>query len=174
MAGSLAAIDAQQASAKASALSGTYHLTASGETTWHGFAEAIFDEAVARFGAKTPLFIGDRLDTDVLGANRAGIASVLVLTGIHRAKQLLAADAESRPTYILEDLRGLSEPYPEVRTGRNGAVTVREATVAIEGNEVRVLAEGSNEVDLLRAACAAIWGSGRPIYALEVPERLYA
>ncbi|HEX7815233.1 dTDP-4-dehydrorhamnose reductase [Dyella sp.] len=46
VAGSLAAIDAQQASAKASALSGTYHLTASGETTWHGFAEAIFDEAV--------------------------------------------------------------------------------------------------------------------------------
>ncbi|UPG95345.1 dTDP-4-dehydrorhamnose reductase [Luteibacter aegosomatissinici] len=28
-------------------LSGTWHLTAGGETTWHGFAEAIFDEAVA-------------------------------------------------------------------------------------------------------------------------------
>lgn len=135
---------------------------------------AIFDEAVARFGAQKPLFIGDRLDTDVLGANRAEIESVLVLTGIDRAKQLLAADADSRPTYILEDLRGLSEPYPEVRTARNGAVTVGDATVAIEGNEVRILAEGSNDVDLLRAACAAIWGSGRPIYALDVPERLYS
>ncbi|MBB4127941.1 dTDP-4-dehydrorhamnose reductase [Xanthomonas translucens] len=29
------------------AQSGTWHLTASGETTWHGFAEAIFDEALA-------------------------------------------------------------------------------------------------------------------------------
>ncbi len=29
------------------ALSGTWHLTANGETSWHGFAEAIFDEAVA-------------------------------------------------------------------------------------------------------------------------------
>ena len=29
------------------ALSGTWHLTAEGETSWHGFAEAIFAEAVA-------------------------------------------------------------------------------------------------------------------------------
>jgi len=29
------------------ALSGTWHLTAKGETSWHGFAEAIFAEAVA-------------------------------------------------------------------------------------------------------------------------------
>jgi len=135
---------------------------------------AIFDEAVARFGAQKPLFIGDRLDTDILGANRAGIDSVLVLTGIDRGKQLLAAEADSRPTYILSDLRGLSEPYPEVRTARNGAVSVRDATVAIEGNDVRIVSDGSDPVDLLRAACAAIWNSGRAIYGLEVPERLYS
>ncbi|MFP3467360.1 HAD-IIA family hydrolase [Leifsonia sp. SIMBA_070] len=134
---------------------------------------AIFDEAVARFGAQKPLFIGDRLDTDILGANRAGIASVLVLTGIDGGKQLLSADADSRPTYILSDLRGLSEPYPEARTARNGAVTVRDATVTIEGNEVRIVSEGTDPVDLLRAACAAIWNSGRAIYGLDVPERLY-
>ena len=28
--------------------SGTWHLTAAGETSWHGFAQAIFDDAVAR------------------------------------------------------------------------------------------------------------------------------
>ncbi|ANF32310.1 haloacid dehalogenase [Leifsonia xyli] len=135
---------------------------------------AIFDEAVARFGAHKPLFIGDRLDTDILGANRAGIDSVLVLTGIDRGKQLLSADADARPTYILDDLRGLSEPYPETRVAKSGAVSVRDATVAIEGNDVRILSEGSDRTDLLRAACAAIWNSGRAIYGLEVPESLYA
>ncbi|MEV8213729.1 HAD-IIA family hydrolase [Leifsonia sp. NPDC077715] len=135
---------------------------------------AIFDEAVARFGARKPLFIGDRLDTDVLGANRAGIESVLVLTGIDGGKQLLSADADARPTYILSDLRGLSEPYPETRVAKSGAVSVRDATVAIEGNDVRIVSEGSDRTDLLRAACAAIWNSGRAIYGLEVPESLYA
>jgi HAD superfamily hydrolase (TIGR01450 family) len=134
---------------------------------------AIFEEAVARFQATKPLFIGDRLDTDILGANRAGIDSVLVLTGIDRAKQLLAADAESRPTYILGDLRALNEPYPEAKTAKNGAVTVGKSTVAIDGNKVRILSDGDGELDLLRAACRAIWDSGRAIYGLEVPERLY-
>lgn len=135
---------------------------------------AIFEEAVARFEARKPLFIGDRLDTDILGANRAGIDSALVLTGIDGAKQLIAADANSRPTYILRDLRGLSEAYPATSTGRDGAVTVGDATVVVEGNEVRIRAQGTDELDLLRAACAAIWNSGRAIYGLEVPEQLYA
>lgn len=43
--GTLAALDRYLASADPESLSGTYHLTASGETTWHGFAEAIFEEA---------------------------------------------------------------------------------------------------------------------------------
>ncbi|WP_158867615.1 HAD-IIA family hydrolase [Leifsonia sp. AG29] len=135
---------------------------------------AIFEEAVARFGAKKPLFIGDRLDTDIVGANRAGIESVLVLTGVDGAKQLIAADANSRPTYILRDLRGLEEPYPESRVARNGAVTVGDATVTIDGDDVKIVSEGGDELDLLRAACAAIWNSGRPIYGLQVPERLYS
>ena len=134
---------------------------------------AIFDEARARFGAKHPLFIGDRLDTDVLGANRAGIESALVLTGIDRAKQLLAAAPDQRPTYILDDLRGLHEPYPAVESGRGGATVVGGAAVRINGSAVEVAREGDSPLDLLRAACRAIWDSGMAIYALDVPERLY-
>lgn len=37
-----------QALAHPGGLSGTWHLTALGQTTWHGFAEAIFAEAVAQ------------------------------------------------------------------------------------------------------------------------------
>ncbi len=82
----------------------------------------IFDEAVARFGAQHPLFLGDRLDTDILGANRAGIPSALVLTGIDRPKHVLAAPTGSQPTYILSDLRELHQPYPEAHRARRGRV----------------------------------------------------
>lgn len=133
----------------------------------------IFDEARRRFDAQHPLFIGDRLDTDILGANRAEIDSAFVLTGVDRAKQLIAAVPEQRPKYILEDLRGLHEPYPRASVARDGAVTVGASVVRVAGSEVRIMADGDSELNLLRAACAAIWNSGTPIYALDVPERLY-
>ena len=132
----------------------------------------IFEEAVARFEAKHPLFLGDRLDTDILGANRAGIPSVLVLTGIDRPKHVLAAPAGSQPTFILADLRGLHEPYPEA-TVRDGVVTVGDAKVRIEGPDVRILAAGE-PIDLLRAGAKAIWDTGRAIFGFRVPEQLYA
>jgi HAD superfamily hydrolase (TIGR01450 family) len=134
----------------------------------------IFTEAVNRFGAQSPLFIGDRLDTDILGANRAGIPAVLVLTGIDRAKQALAADASSRPAFLLDDLSQLHEPYPATTFSKDGATaSVAGASVRIRGNEVEIVAEGDGGINLLRAACAIIWSSGRPIYGLTVPERLY-
>ncbi|NLP85858.1 HAD-IIA family hydrolase [Microbacterium sp. CFH 90308] len=133
----------------------------------------IFEEAVSRFDARHPLFLGDRLDTDILGANRAGIPSALVLTGIDRPKHVLAAPEGSRPTYILGDLRELHEPYPQVRV-TDGAATVRGATVAIDGPDVRIVSEGDRPIDLVRAGAAAIWSTGRAIFGFRVPERLYA
>ncbi len=133
----------------------------------------IFEEAVARFHAQHPLFLGDRLDTDILGANRAGIPSALVLTGIDRPKHVLAAPAGSQPTFILGDLRELHEPYPEVRVGDGGA-SVRGARVRIDGPDVHILSAGDRPIDLLRAGAAAIWATGRAIYGFRVPEELYA
>lgn len=133
----------------------------------------IFEEAVSRFGARHPLFLGDRLDTDILGANRAGIASALVLTGVDRPKHVLAAPEGSRPTYILGDLRELHEPYPEVHV-KDGVATVRGARVAIDGPDIRILGEGDRPIDLVRAGAAAIWSTGRAIFGFRVPERLYA
>lgn len=133
----------------------------------------IFQEAVARFGAQRPLFLGDRLDTDILGANRAGIPSALVLTGVDRPKHVLAAPESSRPTYILGDLRELHVPYPDVQV-KDAVATVRGARVAIDGADIRILSEGDNPIDLVRAGAAAIWASGRAIFGFRVPERLYA
>lgn len=133
----------------------------------------IFAEAVARFGAQRPLFLGDRLDTDIAGAQAAGIDSALVLTGIDRPKHVLAAPPTSRPTYILGDLRELHEPYPEVVTAGD-TTTVGTAAVRIDGADVRIVSEGARPIDLVRAGAAAIWSTGRAIYGFRVPERLYA
>ncbi|GGH46148.1 HAD-IIA family hydrolase [Microbacterium album] len=132
----------------------------------------IFHEAVARFSAKSPLFLGDRLDTDILGANRAGVPSALVLTGIDRPKHVLAAPKDGRPTYILSDLRELFEPYPVARV-KGDTVWVRDAAVRIDGPDVRIVSEGA-PIDLLRAAAKAIWDTGRQIFGFRVPERLTA
>ncbi len=137
---------------------------------------AIFQEAMTRFGATSAIMVGDRLDTDILGANRAGIPSAMVLTGVDQAKQILAAPAEERPRYILEDLRDLHEPYPATVESTDGDVvvtTVGESVVRRTGSVLVVAASGS-KIDLLRAGAAAIWNSGRPIYALDVPPELYS
>ena len=70
----------------------------------------LFHLAAERLGARRPLVIGDRLDTDIRGANRSGMDSLLVLTGIcdlDELTDLIDAEPEMRPTYIAEDLRAL-------------------------------------------------------------------
>jgi HAD superfamily hydrolase (TIGR01450 family) len=136
----------------------------------------MFEVATDRFSATSTLVIGDRLDTDILGANRAGLSSVLVLTGIDQAKQVLAAEPAQRPTYIVEDLRQLSEPYPQTIETTDGAatvITVGESVVRREGENITVVTAGT-PIDLLRAGCAAIWNSGVAIYGLRVPAELYS
>lgn len=131
---------------------------------------AIYQEAVNRFEASHPLFLGDRLDTDILGSNRAGIPAVFVLTGVDGAKQLLAADERSRPSYILEDLRQLHEPYPET-TSSEGRFQVGAAAVRMRDNRVE-LENAGTRIDLVRAATAAIWASGLAIYGIDVAPEL--
>ncbi len=50
------------------------------------------------------LAIGDRLDTDIEGANAAGLPSVLVLTGVNDREDAEAADERQKPTYIEENI----------------------------------------------------------------------
>jgi glycerol 3-phosphatase-2 len=136
----------------------------------------MFEVATERFNATSTLVIGDRLDTDILGANRAGVSSVLVLTGIDQAKQVLAAAPDQRPTYILDDLRQLSEPYPatiETTDGTATVTTVGDATVRRDGENLTVQTAGT-PINLLRAGCAAIWNSGVAIYGLRVAPELYS
>lgn len=139
----------------------------------------MFELALERFGAAPgeALMIGDRLDTDILGANRAGIPSVLVLTGIDRAKQVLAAAGDQRPRYVVEHLGQLSEPYPEIRVETPGhdawVASCGRERVSLRGIDVRVESRAEDRLDLLRAASAAIAASEKMIFALRVPDVLH-
>jgi HAD superfamily hydrolase (TIGR01450 family) len=62
----------------------------------------IFATAARRLGAARPLMIGDQLDTDVVGARRAGLDVLLVGTGVGRARP--DAPADHQPTYVLPSL----------------------------------------------------------------------
>jgi HAD superfamily hydrolase (TIGR01450 family) len=67
----------------------------------------LFEAGRSRAGASTPLVIGDRLDTDIAGAQGLGWDSLLVLTGVTTAEDLASSDI--RPTYVAEDLRALAD-----------------------------------------------------------------
>jgi glycerol 3-phosphatase-2 len=128
----------------------------------------LYETAVERFAAERPFFVGDRLDTDVKGANAAGMPSALVLTGIDGPKELLAAPPESRPGFVLADLRGLLEPYPEVRRRHDG-VHIGRAIARVRGTALEVVRAGE-PLDTIRAAAEAVWTSGVSAYALAVPD----
>lgn len=138
---------------------------------------AIFDFAREKFAADNPLVIGDRLDTDIAGANRAGMRSALVLTGIDGPKQAIAAGEEQQPTYILSDLRELTKDYPEtvvVDKGDTAVVSVGDSSVTMTGHVVRIKRRGKDPMNLLRAGCAAIYRSGLRIYGLDVEPAIYS
>ena len=50
--------------------------------------------------------VGDNLDTDILAGNRAGIRTVLMLTGISSREDLDGTDVN--PTWVVEDFAELS------------------------------------------------------------------
>ena len=76
-------------------------------------------ESVARTGARRPLVVGDRLDTDIEGAVRVGADSMLVLTGVTRPADAVLAPPHQRPAYLAPDLSGLLTPHPPVTAGRH-------------------------------------------------------
>ena len=73
----------------------------------------MYRQAMARLQADpaTTAAIGDRLETDVLGAVRAGIHSVFVLSGVSRQAEL--ADLAYQPTWVLEDIRAVTRALRE-------------------------------------------------------------
>jgi len=69
----------------------------------------IFEMALKRLGS-TPeetAVVGDRLETDILGAHRAGLKGILVLSGVTDRNSL--ASAEPKPDMVFESVKDLAE-----------------------------------------------------------------
>jgi 4-nitrophenyl phosphatase len=83
-------------------------------------APAMFEAGLHLLGADASrtLVIGDRLDTDMAGAQRAGLSAVLVLTGATSAGDLRQSTA--LPHGVYPDLPELLAGWRESRASQNG------------------------------------------------------
>jgi len=75
----------------------------------------LFDLARERLdlAAEQILAIGDRIETDILGAQRAGIATGLLLTGV--TSEDFAAASDIKPDWIFDDLPSLTRELKVAR-----------------------------------------------------------
>ncbi|HVQ17770.1 MAG TPA: HAD-IIA family hydrolase [Actinomycetes bacterium] len=127
-------------------------------------AGEVFTAAASRWKLRRPLVVGDRLDTDIEGAHAAGLPSLLVLTGVTAAADLLTAPPPHRPDFIGEDLGVLLRAYPPVTVGPS-AVSVNGWRATTVSGRLTITGEGDRQ-DAVRAACRAAWrawDAGEPL-----------
>ena len=115
----------------------------------------LHNESVLRTGARHPLVVGDRLDTDIEAAHRVDADSMLVLTGVTGPAEAVLAPPSQRPTYLAEDLAGLLEPHPGI-TEKDGAYGCGGWTARLDGDRMELTGDGER-IDGLRVLCAAAW-----------------
>lgn len=139
----------------------------------------LFEETLRRVGGNRPLVVGDRLDTDIEGANNVAADSLLVLTGVSTLADVVRAGTHQRPTFIGPDLGALHvshEPVVNeqdaVRCGPVRVLGTRRAIPEIEGAN-NLAADVHTATCLLRAAVGWGWrqsSAGARTLDLEVVE----
>jgi glycerol 3-phosphatase-2 len=125
-------------------------------------------EGVRRTGARNPIVVGDRLDTDIEGAFNATTDSLLVLTGVTTIADLAHAAPPHRPGFVAADLAGLLVVHPAVEAdadvSRCGGWRARRV-----GHGVEVKGHGT-PLDGVRAVLALAWcadDAGSPLDGVE-------
>ena len=73
----------------------------------------IYQQALGLLGISPDetVALGDRLETDILGAVRTGIRSIMVLTGISSVADL--QDLDYHPTWVMDDIRAVTKALRE-------------------------------------------------------------
>ncbi|MGA9871635.1 MAG: HAD-IIA family hydrolase, partial [Rhodococcus sp. (in: high G+C Gram-positive bacteria)] len=121
-------------------------------------AAPIMQDAIRLSGATRPLVVGDRLDTDIAGANATGIPSLLVLTGVSSALDVLRAIESERPTHIAFDLNALNGSADASVVGaKDGwSVSIERRVLTITHDGVSAM----TTVDGLLTAAEYAWAHG--------------
>ena len=121
-------------------------------------APRLLTDAVARGDFRAPLVIGDRLDTDIEGANAAKLPSLMVLTGVNTARDAVYAEPAHRPTYIGHDLRSLHQDGELLAVGPQPGwhVDVGDEALTVSGDG----ADDGDGLSIVRAVASAVWGAG--------------
>ncbi len=124
-------------------------------------APTLLNDAVSRGDFRNPLVIGDRLDTDIEGANAAGLPSLMVLTGVSTARDAVYAEPAQRPSYIARDLRSLHEDAELLAVGPQAdwRVDIGAQAVTVSANFDREGEQHDDEVSIVRALASAVWGA---------------
>lgn len=119
---------------------------------------ALFDETVLRVGGTHPLVVGDRLDTDIEGANRVGADSLLVLTGVSRLRELAEARPHERPVFVAPALDALFEPHVAVDFAGSTATCAGWTAEVDRGVvEAQTTTPAASALHLVRAAVGVAW-----------------
>ncbi|MEV0712231.1 HAD-IIA family hydrolase [Nocardia aurea] len=103
----------------------------------------LLEDALTRAGTRSALVVGDRMDTDIEGANRVGLASLLVLTGVSTLDELRAAPPERVPTFVADSLAALNHPPLEFDVDGDPRQALAELSLGNPGRAVTVRAVDS-------------------------------
>jgi len=117
----------------------------------------LLTDALSRGKFRTPLVVGDRLDTDIAGANAAGLPSLNVLSGVSTAADTVRADVGQRPDYIAEDLRSLNARAVGLRVGPHPAWNVDVGPTAVTVQSTG--RDPGDSLSVVRATASAVWNA---------------
>jgi HAD superfamily hydrolase (TIGR01450 family) len=115
----------------------------------------LLNDALARGSFRTPLVVGDRIDTDIAGAAAAKLPSLMVLSGVSTPDDVLRAAPSERPQYLAADLRALYARTDSLQIGPHPAWRIDAAPDAVTVHSTG--RDTGDPLSVVRATAHAVW-----------------